>query len=97
MSVICFSSLHPLSMKQSVMGSLLHRVDYISEEGTIAKEKEVSHVMSVLQVNGYLTACLESWRKEKSSAARNVARKEDRRSPLVCHMWEVRARRLGEY
>ena len=60
-------------MKQSVMGSLLHRVDYISQEGTIAKEKEV---MGVLQENGYPTACLESWRKRKSSATRNDAGKE---------------------
>ena len=65
------------------MGSLLHRVDFISEEGTMAKEKEVSHVVGVLQENGYPTACLESWRKRKSSAAGNVGGK-DRPQVFVC-------------
>ena len=62
-----FSSHHPLSMKKSVMSSLLRRVDYVSEDS----EKEVNHVMSVLKENGYPDVCLRSWRNRKKSAAKD--------------------------
>ena len=66
---LLFSSHHPLSMKQSVMGSLLHGVDYISEEGTIGKEKEVSFLYVMKGVKERKKAPTLARRKGKKSGS----------------------------
>ena len=43
-----FSSHHPISMKESVMKSLMHRLNYVSEGATFEREMEVEHITGVL-------------------------------------------------
>ena len=58
-----FSSHHPISMKESVMKSLVKRLNYVSEGATFEREMEVKHITGVLEENGYPSSCLESWKR----------------------------------
>ena len=47
-----FSSHHPISMKESVMKSLMRRLNYVSEGAKFEGEMEVEHITGVLEENG---------------------------------------------
>ena len=77
-----FLSHHPPSMKRSVVKSLAHRVNYVSPELRLEKEREVKHVMDVLIENGYPRACLERWMKTGKGS--DLIAKEDKLNTSVC-------------
>ena len=58
-----FSSHHPISMKESVMKSLMRRLNYVSEGAKFEGEMEVEHITGVLEENGYPSSCLETWKR----------------------------------
>ena len=75
-----FSSHHPISMKESVMKSLVKRLNYVSEGATFEREMEIKHITGVLEKNGYPSSCLESWkRRSLESEGRSRTEKVNRK------------------